>query len=785
MKNIHRKSYCLTLAFFILAFSVFIPTAKSQVNATVTPAATAVANLVGAGVSYSNIQTFASTPNSLGLFTGGNSGNLGFDQGVYMATGDITMSGGQLGDPPSTFISYGNGGPTDSLLTALGGDLTYDATILQFDFIPTGDTVHFRYVFASEEYNDYVNSSVNDVFGFFVTGPNPGGPNYVNTNVALIPGTSVPVSINTVNNGNNFTCATGPCEYCAYYNDNECLNNNFCYDGYTVVLEVVFPVYACSTYTFRLGLADGGDGIFDSGVFLEQGSFSSNQVGLTGGVNFGPADTVLVEDCNQGIITFTRTDTTNADTITFTTSGVAIEGVDYSNLPNEIVFPAGEDTVTLVLDPFNDFIMEGPENIILTINTEICGDPTATFNYWIYDVDSLDAVVPADTFLCNGSPLLFNAYPSGGIGLYTFSGWYQPSGSYFGDSTTLNVTQSGYYEYMLMDFCVPTAYHDSIFVEVFPVPTIPLPDPDICSLIPEPIGPAGTLTGFNYQWSPPLNLNSTGVSNPVFNANNAGPGDLQFTYVLIVDSGGVACYEDSLVVTLHASPVVDLGPDTTVCESGAVILDAGNAGNSFLWNTSATTQTISVNTPGIYGVVVTTSFGCLDSDSIALIIDSLPHFKIYDQVVCEGDSAVLWVPSYEGDSFLWSTLDTDTMMFTFTPGFYILAVTNACGTNTDTAEVTFLPDLNQVVLPNVFTPNDDGTNDIYEIPMLSQASSFQMDFFNRWGTLLHTQTDINDNWTGKDAGGNPIPPGTYFLVLKFYDCQNNEIIKQGFITLFY
>lgn len=133
---------------------------------------------------------------------------------------------------------------------------------------------------------------------------------------------------------------------------------------------------------------------------------------------------------------------------------------------------------------------------------------------------------------------------------------------------------------------------------------------------------------------------------------------------------------------------------------------------------------------------------------------------------------------------MWSTLQTDTLIFTFTPGLYSVAISNYCGTTVDTAEVKFLPDLNNVIIPNVFTPNDDGVNDIYEIPLLVQASSFRMDFFNRWGTLLHSQTDVNDNWTGT-SGDNKVPPGTYYVVLNFFDCQNNEITKTQFITVFY
>ncbi|MDP0953449.1 choice-of-anchor L domain-containing protein, partial [Klebsiella pneumoniae] len=78
---------------------------------------------------------------------------------------------------------------------------TNDAAVLQFDFIPLGDTLKFDYVFASEEYNVYVGGGVNDVFAFLLSGPNPAGGNYVDANLALLPGTTTPVSINTVNNG--------------------------------------------------------------------------------------------------------------------------------------------------------------------------------------------------------------------------------------------------------------------------------------------------------------------------------------------------------------------------------------------------------------------------------------------------------------------------------------------------------------------------------------------------------------------------------------------------------
>lgn len=765
----------------ILAANIMV---YSQITVTNDSPTNLVQNvLLGGGIVASSI-TSQGNPDQFSSFTALPGTPIDFSSGLVISTfgmnaPDCLQQGGSG--------YFGAGTPGDADLTATAGLPTYNAAWIQFDFIPTGDTLKFDYIFASTEYNNYVNSSFNDVFAFYLSGPNPMGGSYVNENVALIPGTSLPVTINNLNNGQSGGCSAGPCEYCSFYIDNcSAPANSPVTGGYTTDLRVVAPVYACSTYTIKMGIADVSDGALNSFVMLKEGSFASNQVGLSGGVNFGPADTLLVEDCNLGIITFIRTDTTTADTIFFNVAGTATMGADYTNLPPEIIFPVGVDTVQLVVDPFNDFTSEGPESIILTINTEICGNPTAIFNYWILDIDSLQATLIPDTAICAGSSVLFNATPSGGIGLYTGIGWDNPGGGTFGDSTSVNVTQPGYYVYHFSDFCVGTPFTDSVRIDIFPVPTIALPDQDICSLVGEPIGPSGTLSGFNYQWSPPINLDQTDITNPLFNGTNPGPGDLQFTYTLTADSAGFACYEDSLTITLHPTPIVDLGNDTTsFCENSSVILNAGNPGYDYLWNTAATSQTITVNTPGIYGVLITSPFNCIDADSIVVGVDSLPHFQINDVTVCEGDSAVLWVHANEGTSFLWSTLETDTMIFTFTPGYYNLAVTNSCGTTVDTAQVNFLPDISNVPIPNVLTPNGDGINDEYIIPILSEAISFRLDFFDRWGALLHTQTDINDWWKGTGQGDNIVPPGTYYVIISYFDCQNIETVKTEFISVFY
>jgi len=167
--------------------------------------------------------------------------------------------------------------PGDQLLNQYtnGIDTTQDATILEFDFTSTSDSIEFNYVFSSEEYNEFVDLGYSDLFGFFISGPNIVGQQ----NIALVPGTNTPVSIDSINNGNSpvGTVPTGPCMNCQYYNDNT-FGTVLEYDGYTTVLTAKAGVIPCETYHINLVIADVGDGVYDSNVFLEGGSFKSTGI---------------------------------------------------------------------------------------------------------------------------------------------------------------------------------------------------------------------------------------------------------------------------------------------------------------------------------------------------------------------------------------------------------------------------------------------------------------------------------------------------------------------------
>ncbi|MBK7566641.1 MAG: choice-of-anchor L domain-containing protein [Bacteroidetes bacterium] len=193
--------------------------------------------------------------------------NVGIDSGVILTSGRVINITG-----PNNSGSTGtaNGWPGDPDLEAIPGvGATFDACVLEFDVFSPGDSLKFDYVFGSDEYLEYVNV-INDVFAFWISGPGFGSP----TNIALIPGTSIPVTINNVNNLdfpmyyiNNGTGGGGIYGTDPYYIE---------YDGFTTVLTAEAEVTPCEWYHLKLAVADQSDNVFDSGVFIRAKSLLTN-----------------------------------------------------------------------------------------------------------------------------------------------------------------------------------------------------------------------------------------------------------------------------------------------------------------------------------------------------------------------------------------------------------------------------------------------------------------------------------------------------------------------------
>jgi hypothetical protein len=215
-------------------------------------------NLAGSGVSVSNV-THTGADVAAGTFTGG-AGIIGFDSGVVLSSGDVANV---VGPNVDNGISTEHGFPGDADLTTLAGLGTEDASVLEFDIVPTGNLVSFLYVFASDEYNDFVNSEFNDVFGFFING----------TNCATVPGTNTPVTINTINDGGPDALGEPPVSHPELFVNNDFQDGsaplNTEMDGLTVVLTCTATVTPNATNHVKLAIADGSDDELDSDVFIE------------------------------------------------------------------------------------------------------------------------------------------------------------------------------------------------------------------------------------------------------------------------------------------------------------------------------------------------------------------------------------------------------------------------------------------------------------------------------------------------------------------------------------
>lgn len=239
--------------------------------------------LAGPGITMSNI-VYTGSKVAAGAFSGG-TGIIGFDSGLVLGTGQVqTQPNANPADPcakgvegPNTcdVNTTDNATAGDPDLDALSGVATNDAAVLEFDFTPVGTKIQLTYVFSSDEYPEYANTEFNDTLAFFVNG----------VNCALVPNTSLPVSVNTINGGNPL--GTNP-QNEQYYVDNHfvglatpsALDTEM--DGLTTVLTCNADVTAGETNHMKLAIADGSDPALDSNVFVKAGSLTSGTSGTSG-----------------------------------------------------------------------------------------------------------------------------------------------------------------------------------------------------------------------------------------------------------------------------------------------------------------------------------------------------------------------------------------------------------------------------------------------------------------------------------------------------------------------
>jgi gliding motility-associated-like protein len=340
---------------------------------------------IGQGMDIDTI-IFEGNAQQVGYFQNGGTA-IGINDGILITNGNAE-SAANPNTATNTTTQYNTTNTTSPLNNVVTGNIN-DIAQYTIVFTPTSSTLSFNYVFGSEEYPEWVGSAFNDVFGFFISGPNSMGPF---TNIALVPGTTTPVSINTVNVGSNPT----------YYNTNGAALHE--YDGYTTVMTATANVTPCQQYTIILAISDVGDFSLDSGVFLEAGSFVVDGI-IASPITPSP-DTVLIEGCASGVMEFnTVGQATTLTPITYSIGGTATMGIDYDTIPLSGIIPIGGTSFSFPIVPLNDGVLDGIEYIEFIFNTNPCTVDTVR----IYIDDNELVTNIDDTFICTGDSVTLDA----------------------------------------------------------------------------------------------------------------------------------------------------------------------------------------------------------------------------------------------------------------------------------------------------------------------------------------------------------------------------------------
>lgn len=672
-KIFQRKIILATAAIF--AFSGAF--AQININTAMTPTQLVQNVLVGGGVTVSNVQ-MTGTSMAYGSFTNGNTTNIGLDAGVILTCGNATFVPG-----PNSYSGQGsdNSLSGDADLTNLAGIITYDATVLEFDFVPLGDTIRFRYVFGSEEYPEYVFAGYNDAFGFFISGPGITGT-YSNSskNIALVPGTTTPVTIDNVNSSVNSQ----------YYVDNT-WGNTIEYDGFTKVLTAWCIVQKCQQYHIKLAIADAGDGILDSGVFLEANSFSSNNATVTPTYSNPALGNNAIEGCTDGIFAFTLPNpTTTPLTVNFTIGGTALFGTDYTTIPTvtspsgSITIPAGQDSVALVIQAIQDGITEVPETVILTISN---GCTPQIYTITIIDKTTLLASASGATTICPGNPVPITATGAGGTPTYTYN--WGAAGS--GASVTVSPTVTTTYTVTVTDLCGQTETA-SVIVTVannLSVAISPASPATICLGGSVPL--TASATGAAYTWSPSAGLSATTgatvTASPVVNS----------VYTVTATANGCSGTA-SIAVNIAANLPVTVSPNTSICPGSSTQLTASGATN-YIWNPSTglsastgATVTASPSVQTTYTVLGSDAGGCTGSTSVTVDVTPVTATAatLTDDNCGQSNGSVMATPGTTCANFIyaWNTNppQTSNTAVGLPAGTY--TVTVSCGSCSATASAT-------------------------------------------------------------------------------------------------
>lgn len=603
---------------FTLALSVFLfQTTFAQLTTTINPTIAQMTSVLqGNGVVVSNLVRTCPTGSTTGgsaLFSGGAAALGGLNSGILLTTGTASNVAGPAVNNTGNNLSYNALAPGSTLGNGLAGGTTFDGCYITFLITPNCSTLSLSYVFASEEYPEWVGTTYNDVFGFMISGPNPSGPVYNNRNLALLPGTSTPVTINNVNATSNS----------AYYIQAPA---GLEYDGRTTVMTASTAVVPCQTYTMTIGVWDDGDGSFDSGVFLDV-----NGLSCAG----NPTLTAVVTPstlCASQTVTLSAGGGIASGTYTWT--GPASGGLSGAVGPTVTANPTASTTYTLLYSDMNTC-----PGIPLT---EMA---TVTFT----TPPSFTVTKSPTGNICSGQSATLTA--NGGAGTYSWTastGLSSTTGSVVVASPTVTTT------YTVTKTVGACPVSTVVTVNVNP-PITAVVTPSLTSIC---TGQTATLVasgGTTYTWTA-----SSGPNPPSTATVTVSPSSTT-TYTVNAATG--TCTSSAIAtVSITTAPTVTVTPvSTNICSGQSATLTATGGAAPYNWTASSganppsgTSAIVSPTTTTTYTVISGTG-SCTASAVSTVSITTVPSITLTpaNTSICTGQSATLTVTGGSAP-FVWT-----------------------------------------------------------------------------------------------------------------------------------
>lgn len=733
-------------------------------------------NSACANVSNSTVKgdSYSGSKNSYGHFNSGTS-SFPFTEGIVLSTWSSVKAQGP-------FIAGDKGGGSDSWLgdldleQALGITNTINATVLEFDFKALTDFISFDYIFASNEYQGDYPCNYSDGFAFLIKEK---GSAATYQNLAVLPGTGTPIPVSSksihplitpIPNSTEPIKSCGP-ENETYFNGYNTASSPINYAGQTTVLTAQSNVIAGKTYHIKLVIADQRNRFFDSAVFLKAGSFlpkidlgSDRLLATNNPICFGESliiDTKLPTSLGYSYKWYKDNVLQPETTLSYTVTGPGVYKVEVQLTPSCI---ATEEIII-------EYAPEIDLNDTTLSQCDIDTDGISIFNLTKVDaiaknnVSNLNPVVYYETLIdaqAKTNPITNPA---------TYSNKFVNQSVFARVSNSFNC--ANYAEIKLI------ISNNAIAVQT-PISTCDtdgtndgLAQFDLNSQVtPQVVTglPAGLIV--EYYLSP---TEAIAQQNQLPNIFKNSLATQQIIYARIVN--GPDCYAITpitLVVNTFDPPNFQ-EENAFLCNGTSINLTVDAGFSSYLWSTGASSNTITVTTPGDYSATVTNFDGCekikkyhVTASGVATITDA----TINDFSGNENSVIIEYTGSGDYEFSIDGSFFQDNPMFNgVAPGEYSVYARDKNGCGLSIPLVVYVLDY-----PRYFTPNGDGYNDVWQIKNLDNLPKSTLYIFDRYGKLLKQLITSDIGWNGT-FNGFALPTDDYWFHLNL---ENGRIIKGHF-----